>query len=61
MWKDPIVDELRKQRLKIELDCENNFNKIFEKAIETQHRLSNRVVSKPTSQRGSTKTVSEIR
>lgn len=39
MWKDPIVEEVRKQRLKIEGDCGNDFNKIFEMAMKTQEKL----------------------
>ena len=49
MWKDPIVEEIRKQRLKIEADCKNDFDKIFEQAIETQKKFSDKLVSKPSS------------
>jgi len=34
MWKDHIVEEIRKIRLKIEAECDNNFDKIFAQAIE---------------------------
>ncbi len=47
MWKDHIVEEIRKIRLKIEAECDNNFDKIFAQAIETQEKLANRLVSKP--------------
>jgi len=49
MWKDPIVEEVRKQRLKIEADCKNDFDKIFEQAIEIQKKFSDKLVSKPSS------------
>ncbi len=49
MWKDPIVEEIRKIRLNIEAECDNDFNKIFAQAIEAQETLANRLVSKPTS------------
>ncbi len=47
MWKDPIVEEIRKIRLKIESECDNNFDKIFAQAVKAQKELSNRIVRKP--------------
>jgi hypothetical protein len=47
MWKDPIVEEIRKIRLNIETECDNDFDKIFAQAIEAQKKLANRLVSKP--------------
>lgn len=49
MWKDPIVEEIRKIRLKIEAECDNDFDKIFAQAIEDQEKFANRLVSKPAS------------
>lgn len=49
MWKDPIVEEIRKIRLNIETECDNDFDKIFAQAIEAQEKLVNRLVSKPAS------------
>ncbi len=49
MWKDPIVEEIRRIRLNIESECDNDFDKIFAQAIETQEKLANRLVSKPAS------------
>ena len=60
MWKDPIVEEVLKQRVKIEADCGNDFDKIFEQAIKIQEKMAARVVSKPAHQQ-STETISEIR
>ena len=47
MWKDPIVEEIRAIRVKIEAECNNDFNKIFAQAIEAQRKLSDKLVSKP--------------
>ena len=49
MWKDPIVEEIRRIRLNIETECDNDFDKIFAQAIEAQEKLANRLVCKPTS------------
>ena len=51
MLQDPIVEEVRKQRLKIESDCDNDFDKIFDLAIETQKKLSKRLVTRPAQKR----------
>ena len=59
MWKDPIVEEVRKQRLKIEVDCGNDFDKIFEQAMKIQKKIITRVISKPA-HRQSTEPISEI-
>ena len=56
MWKDPIVEEVRKQRLKIEVDCGNNFDKIFEQVMKTQEKLRSRLISKPALRKKPTKT-----
>jgi hypothetical protein len=47
MWQDPIVEEIRDIRRKIELECGNDFDEIFAQAIKLQKKLANRVVSKP--------------
>ena len=47
MWKDPVVEEIRKIRLKIEAECDNDFDKIFAQAIKAQGKLSKRLVRKP--------------
>ncbi len=49
MWKDPIVEEVRKRRLKIEEECKNDFDRIFGQAAEIQKKLTERLVSKPSS------------
>lgn len=60
MWQDPIVEEIRKQRLKLEADCENDFDKIFEQAIETQRKFEHRLVSKPSSESRLKQTTSAV-
>jgi hypothetical protein len=55
MWKDPIVEEVRKQRLRIEADCGNDFDKIFEQAMKTQKKFKSRLISKPALHKESTK------
>ncbi len=47
MWVDPIVDEVRKARIKIENDCDHNWDKIFQRINETQEKYKNRLVSRP--------------
>ena len=47
MWKDHIVEEIRRIRSNIEAECDNDFGKIFAQAIEAQKKLGNRLVSKP--------------
>ncbi len=49
MWTDPIVEEVRKRRLKIEKECKNDFDRIFRQAAEIQKKLTERLVSKPSS------------
>ena len=48
MWQDPIVEEVRKHRAEIELECKNDFDKLFELATKTQSKLTKRLVSRPT-------------
>jgi len=47
MWKDPIVEEVRKIRHEIEEENEDDFGRILSSAIEIQRRYQNRVVSRP--------------
>ena len=45
MWEDPIVKEVRQARLEIEQECDNNFRKIYERALEIQKKLAEKRVS----------------
>ncbi len=60
MWKDPIVEEIRKIRLKIEAECDNDFDKIFAQAIQFQKEFTNRLLFKPTIEPEPTLTTSHI-
>ena len=46
MWKDPIVEEVRKIRQDIEEENGNDFDRIFSSAIEIQKQHKERVVSR---------------
>jgi hypothetical protein len=47
MWKDPIIEEVRKIRLTIEEECHGNSEEILRHAMEIQKKYSDRLVSKP--------------
>lgn len=57
MWKDPIVDEVRRVRLEIEKECHEDFALIYARAIEVQKKAAAKLVSRPGS---SEITMSEI-
>ncbi len=40
MWEDPIVKEVRKTRAEIEQECDNDFRKIYERALEIQKKIA---------------------
>lgn len=48
MWQDPVVQEVRAIRLRIEEECDGDFDKIFVRAVEEQRAFANRLMSKPT-------------
>ena len=47
MWNDPIVDEVRRARLEIEKECEDDFALIYKRAVEVQKNSGARLVSRP--------------
>jgi hypothetical protein len=47
MWKDPIVDEVRRARLEIEKECEEDFAQIYERALAVQKKVTAKLVSNP--------------
>jgi hypothetical protein len=49
MWEDPIVDEVRRARLEIEKECEEDFALIYARALEVQKNASTKLVSRPSS------------
>ena len=46
MWKDPIVEEVRKERLKIEEECGNSFKGISARALEIQETVKDRLADR---------------
>lgn len=50
MWKDPIVEEVRKERLEIERECDSSFKKISAQAMEVQKTLKNRLADRSSVQ-----------
>lgn len=51
MWKDPIVEEVRKHRREIELECNGNYSLLFAKAKEIEKSFKGRLVSKASKKR----------
>jgi hypothetical protein len=49
MWDDPIVAEVRRARLEIEKECEEDFALIYARALEVQKNTSAKLVSRPGS------------
>ena len=47
MWNDPIVDDVRRTRLEIEKECEEDFAQIYARALEVQKKAAARLVSRP--------------
>jgi hypothetical protein len=47
MWKDPIVDDVRRARLEIEKECEDDFALIYAHALEVQKNAGAKLVSRP--------------
>jgi hypothetical protein len=46
VWEDPIVEETRKVRREIELECDDDFDRLLAKAVEIQKKYSTRLVPK---------------
>ncbi len=47
MREDPIVEELRIIRYEIEKECNNDMEKIYQKALELQKSTTQKLVTKP--------------
>ena len=47
MWNDPIVDDVRRTRLEIEKECEEDFAQIYARALEVQKNAGAKLVSRP--------------
>ena len=46
MWEDPIVAEVRRARLEIEKECEEDFARIYARALEVQKQAAAKLVSR---------------
>ncbi|MEK7831528.1 MAG: hypothetical protein AAB401_10615 [Acidobacteriota bacterium] len=51
MWEDPIVNEVRQQRLALETEAGNDWEEIVARAIEAQRRFAAQSVQPITGQR----------
>ena len=47
MWEDPIVAEVRRARLEIEKECEEDFAQIYARALEVQKNACAKLVYRP--------------
>jgi hypothetical protein len=47
MWTDPIVAEVRQARLEIEEECDEDFARIYARALEVQKKAAAKLVSRP--------------
>jgi hypothetical protein len=47
MWTDPIVAEVRRARLEIEKECDDDFARIYARAVEVQKKTGAKLVSRP--------------
>jgi len=50
MWQDPIVEEVRKERLEIERECGNTFEGISAQAMRVQETVKDRLADRKTVQ-----------
>jgi len=48
MWEDTIVKEVRQVRLEIERECDDDFRKIYERALEIQKNFAEQRISDKT-------------
>ena len=51
MFKDPIVEEIRKFRYEIEDECDNDMEKIYSKGLKIQEKYKSHLISIPFSDR----------
>lgn len=47
MWNDPIVEEVRQARLKIEAECDFDIEKIYARGLELQKFLEQKLITQP--------------
>jgi hypothetical protein len=59
MRKDPIVDEVRRARLEIEKECEEDFELIHARAVEVQKRAPAKLISRPGTDKITTREIDQ--
>ncbi|MDX6402965.1 MAG: hypothetical protein QOH70_420 [Blastocatellia bacterium] len=47
MWTDPIVAEVRRTRLEIEKECDDDFARIYARSLEVQEKAAAKLLSRP--------------
>lgn len=47
VWQDPIVAEVRRARLEIEKECDDDFARVYARALEVQKKAAAKLVSRP--------------
>ncbi len=47
MKEDPIVEEVRRIRFQIEEECNNDMEKVYQKALELQKSYTQKLIVKP--------------
>lgn len=50
MWEDPIVNEVRQQRLALETEAGNDWEEIVARAVEAQRRFAAQCIQPPPNQ-----------
>ena len=60
MWQDPIVDEVRRARLEIEKECEDDFAQIYERALAVQKKVIAKLVSNPVEKKQEDRSAVEV-
>ena len=60
MWEDPIVEDVRQTRKRIEEQCEHDFKNLFKEAESVQQALKDKLVSKPAKHSTGKKTDSKV-
>lgn len=59
MWEDPIVAEVRRARLEIEKECEEDFALIYARAVEVQKTATAKLVSRPGADKTTTREIDQ--
>ena len=60
MWQDPIVDEVRRARLEIEKECEDDFARIYERALAVQKKVAGKLIPSPADKKQEDRAAVEV-